>query len=152
MKWYLSILILLLKLHFLLGPLFCFPSEIIWNYRSYRKLIGFLLWTISPVARHLSTQDNTNIEEMRTDFHAFSGNPTHDPRVWAGEHTSCLIPGGHCDRQCWLCKFENAFITSFLFNYSKNLMSHGERALIREILHHFYRQYLFDTRFAHQNI
>jgi hypothetical protein len=37
----------------------CFPSEVIWIYRSYRQLVGPLGRTASPVARPLSTQNNT---------------------------------------------------------------------------------------------
>jgi hypothetical protein len=31
-----------LLLFFVLGPLACFPSELIWNYGSYRQLVGLL--------------------------------------------------------------------------------------------------------------
>jgi hypothetical protein len=56
----LHIYLLLLILPFVLGPLAYFPSEFIWNYGSYRHLVGLLGRRISPVARPLHTQDNTN--------------------------------------------------------------------------------------------
>jgi hypothetical protein len=36
---------------------------------------------ISPVARPLPTQEDTNTEETRTDVYASSGIQTHDPSV-----------------------------------------------------------------------
>jgi hypothetical protein len=86
--------LLLLLLPFVLGPLACFPSELIWNYGSYRQLKGLLRRGISPVARPLPTQDNINTEESRTDIHASSEVRTHDPSVWANEDISCLRPSG----------------------------------------------------------
>jgi hypothetical protein len=83
---YISLLLLLLV---------CFPSELTWNYGSYR-LLGRV---ISPVIRPLPTQDNINTEETRTDIHALNGIRTHDPSVWAGEVISCLRPHSHCDRR-----------------------------------------------------
>jgi hypothetical protein len=91
--------LLLLLLPFVLGPLACFPSELIWNYDSYRQSVGLLGRVISPVARPLPTQDNTNTEETRTNIHASSEIRTHDPSVWTGEDTSCLGPLDHYDRQ-----------------------------------------------------
>jgi hypothetical protein len=89
--------IFLLLLHFLLGPTACSTSELIRNYRSCRQLVGFLGRVISPVARLLLTQENTNTEETRTDFHASSGIRTHDPSVRAGEDISCLyLPNIFC--------------------------------------------------------
>jgi hypothetical protein len=66
---------------------------------SYRRSVGFLgLWW----ARHkasTSTQDNTNrINAHNTNFHAPSGNRTHNPSVRAGEDSSCFRPRGYCDR------------------------------------------------------
>jgi hypothetical protein len=57
-----------------------------------RQLVGLLGRVISPVARPLPTQDNTNTEEKRTDIHASSGIRTHDSSVCAGEDTDyfCL--------------------------------------------------------------
>jgi hypothetical protein len=46
-----------------------------------RQLVGLLGRVISPVARPLPTQDNTNIEEARIDIHASSAIRTHDPSV-----------------------------------------------------------------------
>jgi hypothetical protein len=48
-----------------------FPSELFWNYGSYRQSVGFLRWVNSLVARQL--QDNTNTEETPTDIHASNG-------------------------------------------------------------------------------
>jgi hypothetical protein len=54
-------LLLLRLLHpFLLGPLACFPSQLIWNYRFCIQSVGLLRRGISPVARPLPTQDNTD--------------------------------------------------------------------------------------------
>jgi hypothetical protein len=75
---------LILLLPFLLGPLACFLSELIWNYGSYTQLVELLGRVISPVTRPLPKQDNTNKEETRTDIHASSEIPTHDPSVQAG--------------------------------------------------------------------
>jgi hypothetical protein len=50
----------------------CFPSGLIWNYVSYRQLVGLPGRGISHVARPLPTQDDTNTEERRTSM----------PRVW----------------------------------------------------------------------
>jgi hypothetical protein len=36
------LLLLLLLLPFVLGPVACFPSELIWNYVSYRQLVSLL--------------------------------------------------------------------------------------------------------------
>jgi hypothetical protein len=80
----------LLLLLFVLGPLACFPWELIWNYGSYRHSVGFLRRVISPGARLLPTQDSTNTEETRTDIHASSWIRTHDHSVWAGEDRSDL--------------------------------------------------------------
>jgi hypothetical protein len=46
----------------------CFLLELIWKYGSHRHLEGLLGPMISPVARPLPTQDNTNIEDKRTDI------------------------------------------------------------------------------------
>jgi hypothetical protein len=72
-------------LRFVLGPLTCFPSELIWNCGSYREVVGLLGRLISPVAKPLPTQDNIN-----ADIHASSGIRTPDPSVWAGKDSSCL--------------------------------------------------------------
>jgi hypothetical protein len=76
----LSVLLLLL-LPFVLGPLDCIPSELIWNYGTYRQLVGFLGRVISSVARPLPTRDNKNTEETRAHIYALSGIRTHDPSV-----------------------------------------------------------------------
>jgi hypothetical protein len=44
---------------FIFGRLVSFPSELIWNYGSYRHLVGLFGRGISPVARPLPAQDNT---------------------------------------------------------------------------------------------
>jgi hypothetical protein len=46
-------------LHFMLGHLAWFRSEIIWNDGYYRQSVGFLGWVISSVARTLSTHRTT---------------------------------------------------------------------------------------------
>jgi hypothetical protein len=71
------LLLLLLLLPFVLGSLASFPSELIWNYGSYRQSVGLLVRVISPVARPLPTQDNTN-----TEIHVSLGILTHDPSVF----------------------------------------------------------------------
>jgi hypothetical protein len=48
-------------------------------------LVGLLGRVVSPVARPLPSQSNTNTEETRTHIHASSGIRTHDPSVWAGD-------------------------------------------------------------------
>jgi hypothetical protein len=47
---------------------------------------------ISPVARPLPTQDNTNTEETQTYIHASNSIQTHDPSVPAGKDFSWLRP------------------------------------------------------------
>jgi hypothetical protein len=54
---------LLLLLHFLLRPLAYFPSELIWNYGSYRQLVGLLGQGISPVTRPLPIYRATKIQK-----------------------------------------------------------------------------------------
>jgi hypothetical protein len=53
----------LILLYFLLGPLACFPSELICNYGSYRQLVGLFGRVISPVTRPLPKQDNKSTEK-----------------------------------------------------------------------------------------
>jgi hypothetical protein len=48
-----------------LGSLACPFSELILKFESYRQLAGPLGRMISPVARPLPTQDNTNTEETQ---------------------------------------------------------------------------------------
>jgi hypothetical protein len=80
---------LLFLLSFVLGSLAFFPSELIWNYGSYRQLVGLLGRVISPVARPLPTRQHKQNKLRQTDM----------PRV-GFEHTiSCLRPRGHCDLQ-----------------------------------------------------
>jgi hypothetical protein len=74
----LSYVILFLLLPFVLGPLVCFPSELSWNFGSYRQLVGLLRRMISPIVRQLPTQSDRNTEEKRTDIHAVSGFRTYD--------------------------------------------------------------------------
>jgi hypothetical protein len=83
---------------FRVRPSVLFPSQLIWNYGSYRQSVGLLGRAISPVARPLPTQDNTNTEDTRTDIYASSGIRTHDSSVRASEDILCLILNGHCDR------------------------------------------------------
>jgi hypothetical protein len=44
-------------------------------------LVGLLRRVISPVAKLLPTQDDTNTEETRTHIYASSGIRIHDPSV-----------------------------------------------------------------------
>jgi hypothetical protein len=58
-------------------------------------------WTgDQPVARPLPKH------RIRTDFHASSWIPTHDPSVRASEDSSCLRPRGHSDRQDLLLPYK----------------------------------------------
>jgi hypothetical protein len=75
------LLLLLLVLPFVLGPLASFPSELIWNYGSYKQLIGLLGRGISPIAMPLPTQNNMKTEETRLDIHTSSEIRTHGPSV-----------------------------------------------------------------------
>jgi hypothetical protein len=52
-----------------------------------------------PVARPLPTHRITQTEFMHTAIHTASGIRSHDRCVWAGEHSSCHRPSGHCDTQ-----------------------------------------------------
>lgn len=54
---------------------------------------------ISPVTSPPLTQDNTNREETRTNFHISSRMRTHNPSVRAGEAVSCLTLRRQCDQQ-----------------------------------------------------
>jgi hypothetical protein len=58
-----------------LGPLACFPLELIFE---TVRLPGR---GISPVVKPLPTQDNTNTDETRTDIHVSSEIRTQDPTV-----------------------------------------------------------------------
>jgi hypothetical protein len=66
---------LILRL-FVLGPLACFPSELIWNYGSYRQLVGFLGRLITRVVRPLLTQKERG--------------KTSTPRVGLNPRSQCL--------------------------------------------------------------
>jgi hypothetical protein len=57
---------ILLLISFVLCPLACLPSELIWNCGSYRQSVGLLGWMCSPSrGRHLHRTAQT--EETRTD-------------------------------------------------------------------------------------
>jgi hypothetical protein len=81
-----------------LSCLACSHSAFICNYELYRQLVGLLGRVMSPVARPLPRQRNTNTEESRTHIHASSVIRTHGPRVRSSEDISCLRPSGYCDR------------------------------------------------------
>jgi hypothetical protein len=83
-------------LHWALWPVNLRTSLELWIYGQWVALLGR---GISPVARPLPTQDNTNRDTTRTDIHASSGIRTHCPSVRVGEDISCLILRGPCDRQ-----------------------------------------------------
>jgi hypothetical protein len=55
---------------------------------------------ISPVARPLPTQDNTNTERTHTSMLRVRFKPT-TPEFEQGEDISCLRPRVHCDRIYW---------------------------------------------------
>jgi hypothetical protein len=69
-------LILLLLLPFILGPLVCSLSELIWNYGSYRQFVGPLGRVISPVARPLLTQEYTQKTRGQTSIPRVGFQPT----------------------------------------------------------------------------
>jgi hypothetical protein len=90
-----------------------FSSDLICNYRCYRHLVLPLGWVISPIARPLPAQYNTNTEETRADIHASSGIRTNDSTLRAGEDISSPIPRVHCDRSC---KIIILFILELIFS------------------------------------
>jgi hypothetical protein len=53
---------------------------------------------ISPLGRYLHTEQHKLRINAHTDIHASSGIRNNDPSVPASEDSSCLRPGGHCDR------------------------------------------------------
>jgi hypothetical protein len=59
------LLLLLFLLIFVLCPLACFPSEVIYNYTSYSQSVRPLGRVISHVPRPLPIQDNTNTGKKR---------------------------------------------------------------------------------------
>jgi hypothetical protein len=65
-----------------------FPSELFWNFASYRQSVGLLGRLINPVATSLLVYANANRKETRTDIHATNGIQTCDPNVRAGEGNS----------------------------------------------------------------
>jgi hypothetical protein len=44
-----------------------------WNSGYYKQLVELLIRAISPIARPLLAQDDTNTEEKRTNIHAVDG-------------------------------------------------------------------------------
>jgi hypothetical protein len=89
---------LLLLLPFVLDPLVCFLSELMWKYGTYRQLVQLLGRVISPVATSLNTQENTH--GRNADIHASSGIRTHDPSIRACQDILCFRPrGGHAIAQ-----------------------------------------------------
>jgi hypothetical protein len=63
---------------------------------SLTKSVRLLGWEISPSQGHyLYRQDSIYTQNKRT--HALNGVRTHDPSLWAGEDSSCLISRGHRD-------------------------------------------------------
>jgi hypothetical protein len=68
-------------LPFVLDTLSSLPSELTWNCGSYKQLIRLLGLVITPNANPLSTQDNINTEEKRTDIQASNGIRTYNPSV-----------------------------------------------------------------------
>jgi hypothetical protein len=97
---------LIITLRFLLGPLASFPSELIWNYGSFRQLVGLLRRGISLVTRRLPTQDNTNKEDTTDRRPCLEWDLNSLSRVWTGENISCLRPRCHYDRRQFSSSFE----------------------------------------------
>jgi hypothetical protein len=56
-----------LLLHFVLGPLVYFPSELIQNNGAYKQLVGLLERVKRPSARPLPNHENSTIEYTHTD-------------------------------------------------------------------------------------
>jgi hypothetical protein len=89
-------LILLLLISWQIRPCGLFP------FRIHLKLwilerAGRSPWTgDQPVARPLTTQNNTNTDILAHSFQ--TGIRTHDPSIRAGGDISCLRPRGHCHR------------------------------------------------------
>jgi hypothetical protein len=85
--------------------LFLFPVAPTFEYRASvkrfvslqflnPKTVGGSPWTgDQPIARALPIRT-----QNKHKIHALSGIRTHDPRIRAGEDSSCLRPRGHCDR------------------------------------------------------
>jgi hypothetical protein len=68
---------LLLLLPFVLRPLACFLSELMWNYRSYRRLVGLLGRVISPSrGRYLHRTTQTQKKRGQTSIPREGFEPT----------------------------------------------------------------------------
>jgi hypothetical protein len=76
-----------------------------WNYGSYRQLVGLLRRVISLYQGRLLYRTK-NIEEKRTSM-PWVGVRTQDPSVWAVEYNSCLRPRGHCDMLFWFHRHDD---------------------------------------------
>jgi hypothetical protein len=59
-----------------------------WHYTQSTGLLG----------QGISPSQDLYPHTAHTDIHASRGIRTHDPSIRAGEDSSCLRPGGHCDR------------------------------------------------------
>jgi hypothetical protein len=78
-----------------LGLLACSGSEFIfWNLWIYGHLVRLLGRGVTPM-QGLYLHRTTQHKKTRTHIHASSGIRTHDPSVWAAEHSTCLRPLGH---------------------------------------------------------
>jgi hypothetical protein len=71
---------------FVLSPVACSQSKLIWHYGSYTHLAGLLGQVISTSQGRILHRA-TQTKETHTDFHASCAMRTHDPSVWAGEDT-----------------------------------------------------------------
>jgi hypothetical protein len=96
----------LLLLPFVLSPLACFPSELIWNYGSYT--FGRTPWMGDQPSRKAATYtgQHKHRRNAQRDIRVSSGVRTHDPCVWAGEDISCLRLRGHCTRLEGRCVYK----------------------------------------------
>jgi hypothetical protein len=77
------------------------PRPLIQFRKHFSQTVGLLRRVISPSqGRYLNTgQHKTQNKRIHTpNIHTLSGIRTHDPSVRMREDSSCLRPGGYCDR------------------------------------------------------
>jgi hypothetical protein len=69
----------------------------------FTKTVGLLGRVTTPLhGRYLYRGQQEHRINAHTNIHALSRIPTHDPRVWTSEDSSCLRPRGDCD-PLYLC-------------------------------------------------
>jgi hypothetical protein len=85
---------------FVLGPLACFTSELIWNYGSCKQLVGPLGRGISPSqGRYLCTEQQKH--RINADKSSMA-RVRFEHRIPVFEWAKCILflrPRGYCDRQ-----------------------------------------------------